>query len=61
MNNRIFLKIEKKNLFLFVDGDCMDTISTAECDEAKTAGSCGNIDWASTNCAETCDLCCDLC
>ena len=41
--------------------DCMNTMSDSECEEAGTSGKCNDIDWATENCAKTCDLCCDLC
>ena len=41
--------------------DCMNKTSDAECEEAETSGKCNDIDWATKNCAKTCDLCCDLC
>jgi len=45
----------------FDESDCVDTLSTIECTEAKDVGECENIDWAVQNCARTCDLCCGLC
>ncbi len=48
------------NVF-FAETECVDAMPTTECVEAELLGDCENINWATENCAKTCDLCCGLC